>query len=70
MLAPNPVAGIDVGKSFLDLGFDSAARPLRAGNDAAGIAALIAALRHPRRARGGRPLVVDDVPPLDSEYPC
>lgn len=45
MLAPNPVAGIDVGKRFLDLGFDPAARALRVGNDAAGIAALIEALR-------------------------
>ena len=26
MLAPNPVAGVDVGKSFLDLGFDPAAK--------------------------------------------
>jgi transposase len=45
MLAATPVAGIDVGKSFLDLGFDPAARALRVGNDARGIAALIAALR-------------------------
>ena len=45
MLAANPVAGIDVGKSFLDLGFDPAARALRVGNDARGIAALIEALR-------------------------
>ena len=45
MLAPTPVAGIDVGKSFLDLGFEPAARPLRVSNDAAGIAALIEALR-------------------------
>ena len=44
MLAPNPVAGVDVGKSFLDLGFDPAAKALRVTNDAAGIAALIAAL--------------------------
>ena len=45
MLAANPVAGIDVGKIFLDLGFDPAARTLRVGNDARGIAALIEALR-------------------------
>jgi transposase len=45
MLAPTPIAGIDVGKSFLDLGFDPAARPLRFRNDAAGVAALIEALR-------------------------
>ena len=45
MLAPSPVAGIDVGKSFLDLGFDPPAKPLRFRNDASGIAALIAALR-------------------------
>ena len=45
MLAPNPVAGVDVGKSFLDLGFDPTAKALRVGNDARGIAALIAALR-------------------------
>ena len=45
MLAPAPIAGIDVGKSFLDLGFEPAARPLRVSNDAAGIATLIEALR-------------------------
>jgi transposase len=44
-LVPTPVAGIDVGKTFLDLGFDPAAKPLRFRNDGAGIAALIAALR-------------------------
>jgi transposase len=45
MLAPNPVAGVDVGKSFLDLGFDPAAKALRVRNDAPGVAALIEALR-------------------------
>ena len=45
MLAPNPVAGVDVGKSFLDLDFDPAAKPLRVRNDAPGIAALIEAMR-------------------------
>ena len=45
MLAPNPVAGVDVGKSFLDLGFNPAARAVRVRNDASGIAALIEALR-------------------------
>jgi transposase len=45
MLAPNPVAGVDVGKSFLDLGFEPAAKASRFGNDAPGIAALIVALR-------------------------
>ena len=45
MLAANPIAGVDVGKNFLDLGFDPAARALRVGNDAPGIAALIEALR-------------------------
>ncbi len=45
MLAPAPLAGVDVGKHFLDLGFDPAAKPLRFGNDAAGIAALAEALR-------------------------
>jgi transposase len=44
MLARTPVAGIDVGKSFLDLGSDPAARALRVGNDPAGIAALVDAL--------------------------
>lgn len=50
MLAPNPVAGVDVGKSFLDLGFDPAGKPLRVRNDAPGVAALIEALR--RRGAG------------------
>ena len=45
MLAPNPVAGVDVGKSFLDLGFEPAGRALRVRNDPAGIAALVEALR-------------------------
>ena len=31
---PHPVAGVDVGKSFLDLGFEPAAKPLRVRNDA------------------------------------
>jgi transposase len=51
MLAPSPVAGIDVGKWFLDLGFDPAARPLRFRNDAPGVAALIEALRRRGAAR-------------------
>jgi transposase len=51
MLAPTPVAGVDVGKTFLDLGFDPAAKPLRFRNDASGIAALIEALRHRGAAR-------------------
>ena len=51
MLAPSPIAGVDVGKSFLDLGFDPAARPARFRNDPAGIAALIDALRHRGAAR-------------------
>ena len=51
MLAPTPIAGIDVGKTFLDLGFDPAARPLRFRNDAPGIAALIEALRRRGAAR-------------------
>ena len=45
MLAPNPVAGVDVGKSFLDLDFAPAAKALRVSNDAPGIAALIEAMR-------------------------
>ena len=36
MLALASIAGIDVGKSFLDLGFDPAAKALRVGNDARG----------------------------------
>ena len=51
MLAPTPVAGVDVGKSFLDLGFEPAARTLRVRNNPAGIAALIAALRRRGSAR-------------------
>jgi len=31
MLAPNPVAGVDVGKSFLDLDFDPAAKACGSG---------------------------------------
>jgi transposase len=45
MLTPTPVAGIDVGKIFLDLGFDRATQALRVRNDPAGIASLIDALR-------------------------
>lgn len=51
MLASPPVAGIDVGKSFLDLGFEPAARAFRVGNDPAGIASLIGILR-----RRGQPV--------------
>ena len=45
MLSLVPVAGIDVGKHFLDLGFHPAAKPLRCDNTPAGIERLIAALR-------------------------
>jgi transposase len=45
MLAPTPIAGVDVGKSFLDLGFEPAGKPLRVRNDPDGIAALVGALR-------------------------
>lgn len=45
MLSPVPVAGIDAGKHFLDLGFHPAAKPLRCPNDPAGIQSLIDALR-------------------------
>ena len=45
MLTPSPVAGVDVGKSFLDLGFEPAAKACRVANDAAGIASLVATLR-------------------------
>jgi transposase len=51
MLALSPVAGVDVGKSFLDLGFQPAARTCRVANDPAGIAELIAALRRRGVAR-------------------
>jgi transposase len=51
MLAPDPVAGVDVGKRFLDLDFEPATRPLRVGNDAPGIVALIDALRRRGAAR-------------------
>lgn len=44
MLSPVPVAGIDVGKDFLDLGFHPAAKPLRCDNTPDGIQALITAL--------------------------
>ena len=59
MLAPNPLAGIDVGKSFLDLGFEPAARPLRVTNDAAGIAALSEALRR----RGASRVAIEAIGP-------
>jgi transposase len=59
MLAPNPVAGVDVGKSFLDLGFDPAARPLRVANDAAGVAALTEALRQ----RGAFRIAIEAIGP-------
>jgi transposase len=45
MLSLVPVAGIDVGKHFLDLGFHPAAKPLRCANTPDGIARLIDALR-------------------------
>lgn len=45
MLSSVPVAGVDVGKHFLDLGFHPAAKPLRWDNAPAGITRLIAALR-------------------------
>ncbi len=50
MLAPSPIAGVDVGKSFLDLGFEPAAKSSRFGNDGPGVAALVEALR--RRGAG------------------
>lgn len=59
MLAPTPVAGVDVGKVFLDLGFEPAAKPLRVGNDGAGIAALIEALRR----RGASRVAVEAIGP-------
>ncbi len=45
MLSPVPVAGIDAGKFFLDLGFQPAAKGLRCANDPAGIQSVIDALR-------------------------
>jgi transposase len=59
MLAPAPLAGVDVGKRFLDLGFEPAAKPLRVGNDAAGIAALIEALRR----RGASRIAIEAIGP-------
>jgi transposase len=59
MLAPFSVAGIDVGKTFLDLGFDPAARPERFRNDLPGIAALIAALRR----RGASRVALEPIGP-------
>jgi transposase len=59
MLAPTPVAGVDVGKDFLDLGFEPAAKPLRVRNDAPGIAALIAALRR----RGATRVAIEAIGP-------
>lgn len=59
MLAPAPFAGIDVGKRFLDLGFEPAAKPLRVGNDAAGIATLVEALRR----RGASRVAIEAIGP-------
>lgn len=59
MLAPNSVAGVDVGKSFLDLGFEPAARALRVKNDPAGIAALVEALRR----RGANRVALEAIGP-------
>jgi len=59
MLAPTPVAGVDVGKSFLDLGFEPAAKPLRVRNDAPDIATLIEALRR----RGATRVALETIGP-------
>jgi transposase len=59
MLAPTPVAGVDVGKAFLDLGFEPAAKALRVSNDASGITTLIEALRR----RGARRVALEPVGP-------
>ena len=59
MLAPTPVAGVDVGKSFLDLGFEPAAKLLRVRNDAPGIATLIEALRR----RGATRVALETIGP-------
>ncbi len=59
MLAPAPVAGVDVGKSFLDLGFEPAAKTLRVQNDVSGIAALIGALRR----RGASRVAIEAIGP-------
>ena len=59
MLAPNPVAGVDVGKDFLDLGFEPAAKALRVGNDASGVTTLIEALRR----RGARRVALEPIGP-------
>jgi transposase len=59
MLAPNPVAGVDVGKVFLDLGFEPAAKALRVSNDASGITTLIEALRR----RGARRVALEPIGP-------
>lgn len=59
MRASLPFAGIDVGKRFLDLGFEPAARPLRVSNDATGIAALVEALRR----RGASRVAIEAIGP-------
>ena len=51
MLAAQPVAGVDVGKSFLDLGFQPAAKACRVANDPVGVSELVAALRRRGVAR-------------------
>jgi len=59
MPAPSPIAGVDVGKRFLDLGFQPAAKACRVANDPAGIAALIAALRR----RGATRVALEPIGP-------
>jgi transposase len=44
----SPSAGIDIGSTWLDLGFHPFAKPIRAPNSDAGIATIIAALRERR----------------------
>ena len=66
MLAPSPFAGVDVGKSFLDLGFEPAARGLRVANDAAGIAALVEALRR----RGATRVALEAIGPYTWSLIC
>jgi transposase len=45
MIDASPSAGIDVGSTWLDLGFHPSAKPIRAPNSDAGIATIVAALR-------------------------
>jgi uncharacterized protein YwlG (UPF0340 family) len=54
MLETSVSAGVDVGSTWLDLGFHPFAKPIRARNSEAGIATIVAALRRAAASAGWR----------------